>query len=353
LALRILILSVTSVLVALVASELILRIFTGPTFLQRHYGGFGPWRVYDPVLSWTNSPGYEDFQVRINSLGFRGPEVTREKPDGVTRIVCLGDSATFGVWQEEGGRLGFAGYPQVLADEIAAAGFEQIEVLNAGVVGYTSSHGLRQLIVQVLDLDPDIVTVRYGMNDHGVSNAPALRSQEPPPGVMRTLFYEYGEWRLIRLGLALTQRLDFLHPEANTVRWVEGDEFAKNLRRFAELGRERGFELLFLDYPLRSVERGESPGDEGRIVGYAMLGAPSLEALHALHDTGQEIARRVATREGVPWVETEAELRASSEPTFSDHDLVHPNEFGARIIGRILFDALVGLGWLGAAEPDG
>jgi lysophospholipase L1-like esterase len=271
----------------------------------------------------------------------------------VTRIVCLGDSATFGVWQEEGGRLGFAGYPEALAEEIAAAGLEHVEVINAGVVGYTSSHGLRQLIVQVLELDPDIVTVRYGMNDHGVSNAPALRSQEPPPGVVRTLLYEYGEWRLVRLGLAVMQRLDFLHPGANTVRWVEGERFARNLRRFAELGRERGFDLLFLDYPLRSVERGESPGDEGRIVGYAMLGAPTLEELHALHDTGQEIARRVATREGVAWVETRRALRASPQPSFSDYDLVHPNEFGARIIGRILFDALVERGWLGASDPDG
>jgi len=149
------------------------------------------------------------------------------------------------------------------------------------------------------------------------------------------------------------QRLDFLYPEANSVRWVEGDTYAKNLRRFAELGREHGFKLLFVDYPLRAIERGESPGDEGRIVGYAMLGAPGLAELHALHETGQEIARRVATREGVRWVETESALRASPEPPFSDFDLVHPNEFGARIIGRVLFETLVELGWLNPATPPG
>lgn len=353
--LRILTLSLVSVLAALAAAELLLRVFTGPTFLQRNYGGFGPWRVYDPVLSWTNAPNYADFQVEINSLGFRGKEISRRKPAGVTRIVCMGDSATFGVWQEADGKLGFASYPDALARDIAAAGIGNVEVVNAGVVGYTSSHGLRQLIVQILDLSPDIVTVRFGMNDHGVSNAPSLRSEEPPPGLLRTLIYDYGDWRLVRLGLGVAQRLPFLHPDANTVSWVEGDVFARNLRRFAEIAREQGFHLLFIDYPLRAIERGESPGDDGKIVNYAMLGARSLAELHQLHALGQEISRRVATREGVPWLETGPALHASPVPTFSDYDLVHPNEAGASLLGRLIFDELVDLGWLpgGDRVPPG
>src|SRR5687768_1727113 len=36
------------------------------------------------------------FRLRTNSLGCRGPEVAREKPSGVFRIVLLGDSVAFG-----------------------------------------------------------------------------------------------------------------------------------------------------------------------------------------------------------------------------------------------------------------
>jgi hypothetical protein len=33
---------------------------------------------------------------RINNLGFRGGDISIEKPRGVRRILCLGDSITFG-----------------------------------------------------------------------------------------------------------------------------------------------------------------------------------------------------------------------------------------------------------------
>ena len=36
----------------------------------------------------------------INALGFRGPEIALRKPPGTCRIVCLGDSTTFGIWNE-------------------------------------------------------------------------------------------------------------------------------------------------------------------------------------------------------------------------------------------------------------
>lgn len=349
-ALRVAALAVASVLLALVAAEGLLRLLTPPTFLQRDYGGFGAWRVYDPVLSWTNGPGYEDADVRINSLGLRGDEIAREKPPGVFRIVCMGDSATFGVWRVAEGVFGYDGYPAELARRVRAAGLRDVEVLNAGVVGYSSSHGLRQLMVDVLDLDPDIVTVRFGMNDHSVSNAPSLRAREPRSGPGRAFVYQRHEWRLVRLALAVHQRIPFFHDAPNTVLWATPQEYENNLRRFAEVARERGFELLLLDYPLRALERGESPSDEGDTVLYAMLGARSLRELHAVHRLSEQVARETARQENVPWLETRPFLVGSEPHSYSDYDLVHPNDTGARTIARLLFERMTELGWLPAAR---
>ena len=36
------------------------------------------------------------FRCTLNALGFRGREVSPEKPQGVFRVLCLGDSITFG-----------------------------------------------------------------------------------------------------------------------------------------------------------------------------------------------------------------------------------------------------------------
>jgi lysophospholipase L1-like esterase len=101
------------------------------------------------------------WNVSTNSRGFRDREFTIEKPDSTFRIVCLGDSWTFGanVDQEHA-------YPQRLAallDERYPGA--SIEVLNLGVMGYSSRQGLELLRRTVLDLDPDIVVIGFAMND--------------------------------------------------------------------------------------------------------------------------------------------------------------------------------------------
>jgi hypothetical protein len=68
------------------------------------YGGTAS--VRDPMLTFDETagiyvptPGYElkgrSIHIKINSLGFRGEEVAREKPAGTCRSVCPGASTTF------------------------------------------------------------------------------------------------------------------------------------------------------------------------------------------------------------------------------------------------------------------
>lgn len=89
-------LALTGVLVGALVVEGALRIATGPDFQTRPMKAF-PWMALDPVLGWKNVPGRwpggkDGAVVEINTLGFRGPEVTTVKREGVVRIVCLGGS---------------------------------------------------------------------------------------------------------------------------------------------------------------------------------------------------------------------------------------------------------------------
>jgi acyl-CoA thioesterase-1 len=64
-------------------------------------------------------------------------------PQGATVvpvIVCLGDSLTAGL-----GLLAQEAYPQVLEEMFAGEGYDQVDVLNAGVSGDTSAGGLRRV----------------------------------------------------------------------------------------------------------------------------------------------------------------------------------------------------------------
>lgn len=81
-----------------------------------------------------------------------------------TKIVCLGDSVT-GVYYHTGGRRA---YPEML-QLILSSQFPktQIEVVNAGISGNTTSDGLQRLERDVLSHAPHLVCIMFGLNDMG------------------------------------------------------------------------------------------------------------------------------------------------------------------------------------------
>ncbi len=80
---------------------------------------------FDPSLGWSKPPGREAFlqrteyrtHIRINSHGLRGPEVAYDKPDGVRRVLLLGDSFVEGYTVEEPATVG-----RLLQDALRATG---------------------------------------------------------------------------------------------------------------------------------------------------------------------------------------------------------------------------------------
>lgn len=118
------------------------------------------YQVLDPILGYALKPGYSAKGISINSLGFRGPEFTPEKPKGTTRIFAIGDSTTFGLSGEE------CPYPvqmQWLLDAAYRPG--KFQVINAGVEGYGMDYALRLLETRIIPLSPDIVIMYIGWND--------------------------------------------------------------------------------------------------------------------------------------------------------------------------------------------
>jgi lysophospholipase L1-like esterase len=101
------------------------------------------------------------WDVALNSEGFRGEEFPNAKSAGTFRIVCLGDSWTFGanVGTEQT-------YPRqlqrLLEQQFPGARFE---VLNLGVLGYSSFQGLELWKRRAEALEPDLVVIGYAMND--------------------------------------------------------------------------------------------------------------------------------------------------------------------------------------------
>jgi hypothetical protein len=104
---------------------------------------------------------FGSFEVAINSLGFRGPEVAAEKPEGTYRILVLGDSVAFGWGVDDD-----VTFLRRLERDLQQRGDgRSYEVLNTGHPMYDSMQELAMLRDHGLALDPDLVLLVFVIND--------------------------------------------------------------------------------------------------------------------------------------------------------------------------------------------
>ena len=108
----------------------------------------------------TRTPGRSYFD-RANGGGWRDRKRALDKPDGVYRILALGDSNTFGfiVPAEKT-------YTRMLEDRLRADGIDA-EVLNMGVAGWGTDQALEALRRDGVLHQPDLVIVQFDENDLG------------------------------------------------------------------------------------------------------------------------------------------------------------------------------------------
>lgn len=125
---------------------------------------------------------------RLNELGLRGPEVDRIPSDERMRIVTLGASETFGLYESAD-----AEWPRALERELNGQGVVS-EVLNGAIAGMTPGAQLRHLRHRLIPLAPDVViwVVHYAAFaglDPARLDAMVERRPEPPdpPGLVARL----------------------------------------------------------------------------------------------------------------------------------------------------------------------
>jgi len=144
-----------------IAFELILG-FVAPQPLMPRYvndSGFGI-RVHCPDISIHHTTADYRIGVRTNSKGIRADrEFAVPKPEGVIRIVGVGDSFTFGYGVEVEDTY-LARVERILEEQ----GFS-VETINLGVAGHGTAEQMIMLENVGFSLDPDVVVVGYYMND--------------------------------------------------------------------------------------------------------------------------------------------------------------------------------------------
>lgn len=129
--------------------------------------------IPDPILGVTHLPnstfefhlteptGKEMIRRRTNSHGFVGKEISKTKPSDVYRVVVLGDSFTEALQVHEG-----ESYSELVQISLSKSAAEQkIEVINAGVSGYSPMTYYLYLKRELLSFKPDLVLLQLFAND--------------------------------------------------------------------------------------------------------------------------------------------------------------------------------------------
>jgi len=107
-------------------------------------------------------PGGSFGGIRINSLGFRGPELAVPKPPSTVRVAFLGSSTTYCAEVSNNENT----WPHLVTEALKAESPDvNVDYVNAGVPGYGIAHSLRNLETRVGRLNPDIIVIYEGHND--------------------------------------------------------------------------------------------------------------------------------------------------------------------------------------------
>ena len=99
-----------------------------------------------------------------NSFGLRDVEFPLIKSPNTLRIVCLGDSVTYG----QGVRFEET-YEQQLEKKLKIQGIDA-RVINAGIGAHRTWQGLERLEKDVIRFSPDMVVISFGLNDGALSS---------------------------------------------------------------------------------------------------------------------------------------------------------------------------------------
>jgi lysophospholipase L1-like esterase len=304
-ALQSLALAVVPVVLLLLVAEGLVRATGAADSCPNRFSKAGIWAC-DPVLHFKLRAEFWPKQGFLDASGFRSAGLGPRRPE-VLRVLALGDSCTFGFLGGEEFAVVQQPYPQKLGRLAARRlGEDRLEVLNAGVPGYNSRHGVLLLRTKLRGVDPDLITVRYGWNDHFLS-APgeAALYREPATRLGRAVedvvlrFRLYAFLRRISLELRAWRQPPSDQAQVAfeaTREWsptVPIEDFERNLRRIVDAVRRVGLEqhALVID----------------------------LEAIYRRH---------------------------ASAPLFHASDALHPSQAGHTLEAEVLYQALLRRGWL-------
>jgi lysophospholipase L1-like esterase len=298
----------------------------------------------DSLLLWRLKPNLDHAVWDYTVLSTNAQHLRSETPDrslgtkqpGTIRIVCFGDSVTFGfrvpvVWPDKPTEYdpNWLPYPMLLEKELRATNpGRSIEVITMAVPGYTSHQGLAWMRREIDRLQPDLLTISFGWNDASISDVPdreAIRTDNSAVAVRWLIDHSQAfahATRWLRSKVTASQAGP-VRPASR----VSQEEYVANMLAMVQLAQARDIETIVMAAPYRDVV---ATAPEGSLM---QSYRDSLRA--AMKD------RRIRFLEIIELTE---KAYPSNEGWFGER--IHPNHMGHRLIASEMLNLLNSTGGL-------
>lgn len=303
-----------------------------------------------PNLRHTNARGEE---FRINSRGFVGPEFDQQPPDGVVRIIAVGDSCTFseGFWRYA--------YPSILERYLnASAGRKRFEVINAGIEGYNSTFARARIEQELIGYRPHLVLLYVGWNDlmkTDPRNAQAVGQYAALASLMEQsyLVRAYRKVMFVYLRPLLFQPRVGVDTESRVYDAFVPSVYQDNLLSIVETLRRHQIQSVLVTRP--TVVRPDMTRDEldkQHVFFPYFAGSYSVGEFLGLHRAYNQVVRAVGERSATPVVDLDAAFEQHDKSGLF-WDTMHPSRRGHCLVAGELYRRLApGFGLTGEVPGD-
>lgn len=280
-------------------------------------------------------------RIRIDSRGFRNPEIEMPKPPGRIRVAFVGASTTFcaevssneATWPSLVTRELGRRYPKLSFDHV-----------NAGVPGYGLEAESQSLREQVAPLQPDVVVFYEGANELSYDTREVARrsglfsgkAENPSPLARISV-----AWFLVEKNLLVRKRQRDATTRA-TLRY-NADSLAQGFRaglvEFLTLAKQVAPVSAVATFS-HKVRRDQAPETQLRNCNTALYYSPYMSVAGLLDgfDAYNRAIRSAAAETGVILIEGENDI-PGDDVHFADS--VHFLDPGAQVMARRVVDGLV------------
>lgn len=301
--------------------------------------------------------------VHINRYGFRGSDVSQVPEDGTYRIMAVGGSTTFDTFVTGDDKT----WPARLEHWLQALGSDTtVEVINAGVPGYTVRKNMLRLEKELYRFQPDLILLHHAHNDLFGALRRGVDTQRPfvpKPGHVpvitpwkqwissHSLLYAklVGRWQAIRFRTAGRKALhESSRPSSEQT--IEGSarRFERDLITFLNVAEAEGIPVVLIGVSNISGPDHLDPANPAieEMWRRAVPFATPTSVRQGYKRFNQTLAS-VAARTGTRFISSDPFDLVGPE-WYSPGDVIHFNDIGADRMGRALAGALLDGGVLEA-----